>query len=378
MGGRETDLGFTYAFQEIFGANARSLVQLKEGYLDEDIPKVNICYLPEEIRARYPGGNFITPVTSAVHKRLDLLRAMGEIGLMNTGLLLLDRRTKLRKAAKVVSRNEPPPGDAFGAVDFKLSEAIGEIEEDGEFGIITVGDLAMQMTDLGGHPLSDLNKPGQHVPLDKYVSHLFELGRNEILQIDYGAATGWARRVVDKPGKRSDEMRRLLLNQKLFMDFDVSTVKYFADTGNVGEFVNFVTAKRIALVRYLAEQTAVGDGEAMGAVIGPSLHNCAGAIPIEYMIWYIAEAAPESAKLSVILKLPREAEIAGVAESSNIVINRQTVAAGLPIIPIIRYAMAHVHNYPNLSVRKAIDFFWNSGDSNNGSGYWHPVRIKVS
>ena len=365
-------VGFTGAMDRFLLGQASAMLNVgRERAAGAD--QVFVTYDSQQM-IQVKGADYVMPITSAMHKQGELVISLAESGFDGMGVLLLNRRDARREVA-AVSKKEPGPVDPMAAADYKLREAINKFGDE-VLGIISVGDLAMVLADIAGSPLVDVTKPGENVNAAKYIADMFKLAGGEGAQLKYGATTGWARRVAGRPGGKPDAYRKLLIHQRMFLDFNQKIVAYFSDETNTQDFTEFWTRKRGEIILRLANLREDLTDPIWGAVLGPALSRCAGALPLEYLLWYVLEEAPASEQLKLTLRLPEQVRIQGVEDTNNIVI-ASGESANLPMEGILRYVMSHVYNYPEASVVTAMNFFRDYASPSNGYGINVPARREL-
>lgn len=297
-----------------------------------------------------------------------------------------ENSSDLMKTAVKISKEEPGPVKPKEVAKVKLEGMIKAVEKTGgDEDFLTVGDVAI-VAKVGSHVMQDVKKPETDAELGPYIQKLFLNGKQEIkssangrenekitteLELDYDAATGWAKK-QERNGKLT--WRKLLMQQRMIVKFNKAAVEHMSEEKNAKEFAEFFRSKRIQLVKSIKKDHKEVTNEALGQILGPDLYHCAGAIPLEYLIWYLMEKTPSDSGVAVEVILPEMTKIEGLElNDENSMIFRPENIAELPLTNILQYMISHVHNYPSESVKEACEFF----QTKNSQGFDKHKEIDI-
>lgn len=311
----------------------------------------------------------LTCGSTAVNKFVALFLGIKESG-VPWNLHRPENSSDLMKTAVRISKDEPGPVKPKEVAKVKLEGMIQAVEKThGEENFLTVGDVAI-VAKVGSHVMQDVKKPESDDQLAAYIQKLFMNGKQEIkytgrvggkakitseLELDYDAATGWARK-EEYQGKPA--WRKLLIQQRMIVKFNEAAVEFMSEEANAKEFAEFFREKRIQLVKSIKKEHKEVTDQALGQILGPDLYHCAGAIPLEYLLWYLMDKTPIDSGVAVELILPEETRIDGLEnDHENSIILTPDSIREMPLTNILQYMISHVHNYPSESISAAHEFF---------------------
>ena len=327
----------------------------------------------------------LTCGSTAVNKFVALFLGIKESG-VPWNLHRPESSSDLMKTAVKISKDEPGPVKPKEVAKVKLDGMIKAVERThGDETFLTVGDVAI-VAKVGGHLMQDVKKPENDDQLAPYIQKLFMNGKQEIknseiqdgkmkitteLELDYDAATGWAKK-EEYQGRPA--WRKLLMQQRMIVKFNKSAVEFMSEEANAKEFAEFFRTKRIQLVKSIKKEHKEVSDEALGQILGPDLYHCAGAIPLEYLLWYLMDKTPKDSGVAVELILPQMTKVTGLelGEEDSIILTPDNIGQ-MPLTNILQYMISHVHNYPVESISAAYEFF----QTKNAQGYGKHREIDI-
>ncbi len=296
-----------------------------------------------------------------------------------------ENSSELMRTAVKISKDEPGPVKPKEVAKVKLDGMIRAVEQtQGDEDFLTVGDVAI-VAKVGSQVMQDVKKPESDDELAPYIQKLFMNGKQVIksrdkgrdvgitteLELDYDAATGWAKK-QDRKGKMT--WRKLLMQQRMIVKFNEAAVDHMSEEKNAKEFAEFFRKKRIQLVKSIKKEHREVTEEALGQILGPDLYHCAGAIPLEYLIWYLMEKPPAESGIAIELILPEMTKIEGLDLGiENSLTFRQNSIGDMPLTNVLQYVISHVHNYPTETVATAYRFFQTS----NSQGFDKHMEVDI-
>lgn len=320
-------------------------------------------------------SNFVTPATTATHKLMCLVKGVEEQG-GGFGIYL---------PAVQFGADEVGPLHPDKVVIDKLENAIAVLPDEPNLGIVTVADLAAIFF-LLGNPTKDLTKPEREMP-EIYLSKLFGSAKNDKkwmpAQERLDAASAWGQKIKDNRGRERDVWRKLVMNARMYIDFNPALVQLLADPEVATAFHKFFRYQRKEIDHNNKELLGRIPNDKRGGIFGPDMAKVADALPKEYFYWFltilfemaekgdkelivgskkhsqsILEINPERKALirdaELLLHFP-EAASCGLPSTELLITGNSYT--NIPWREVIDATMGHIYNFPPYLVKAAIDYF---------------------